>query len=127
MREEGDPRVGEAAADLISRARAGDGDAFRQLTEPHRRELQVHCFPSIAFTPDAAEAWDHARDPGASPEGSVLSERQLAVGMLGRSIIRHLRSVDVAPLCGPEALIRIGGDPNLAPSVSAARRGACGD
>jgi len=30
-------------ADLISRARAGDGDAFRELTEPHRRELQVHC------------------------------------------------------------------------------------
>ena len=30
--------------DLISRARAGDGDAFRALTEPHRRELQVHCY-----------------------------------------------------------------------------------
>ena len=27
-------------ADLISRARSGDGDAFRQLTEPHRRELR---------------------------------------------------------------------------------------
>ena len=26
-------------ADLISRARAGDGDVFRELTEPHRREL----------------------------------------------------------------------------------------
>ena len=30
-------------ADLISRARAGDGDAFRELTDPDRRELQVHC------------------------------------------------------------------------------------
>ena len=30
--------------DLISRARAGDGEAFRELTEPHRRELQVHCY-----------------------------------------------------------------------------------
>jgi len=29
---------------LISRARAGDGDAFRELTEPHLRELQVHCY-----------------------------------------------------------------------------------
>src|SRR5262249_54023468 len=27
-------------ADLLARARAGDGEAFRELTEPHRRELQ---------------------------------------------------------------------------------------
>lgn len=26
-------------ADLIARARTGDSDAFRELTEPHRREL----------------------------------------------------------------------------------------
>jgi hypothetical protein len=31
------------AADLIAKARAGDGDAFRELTEPYLRELQVHC------------------------------------------------------------------------------------
>src|SRR4029450_10063939 len=30
-------------ADLISRARAGDGDAFRQLTEPYRRGVPGHC------------------------------------------------------------------------------------
>src|SRR6516225_4505198 len=29
-------------ADLLSRARAGDGEAFRELAESHRRELQVH-------------------------------------------------------------------------------------
>ena len=29
-----------ATADLLSRARAGDGEAFRELTESHRRELQ---------------------------------------------------------------------------------------
>ena len=27
-------------ADLLSRTRAGDGEAFRELAEPHRRELQ---------------------------------------------------------------------------------------
>jgi len=29
--------------DLIARAQAGDGEAFRQVVEPYRRELQVHC------------------------------------------------------------------------------------
>ncbi len=30
--------------ELLARARAGDGDAFRELTGPHERELQVHCY-----------------------------------------------------------------------------------
>src|SRR4029077_2147215 len=45
-------------ADLLSRARAGDGEAFRELAGPHRRELQGHCYGMlgpVAAPEDAAQ------------------------------------------------------------------------
>jgi RNA polymerase sigma-70 factor (ECF subfamily) len=64
--------------DLISRARAGDGEAFRELTEPYRRELQVHCYRMLGSFQDAEDAL----------QDTLLAAWQGLKGFEGRASIR---------------------------------------
>ncbi len=64
--------------DLVTRARAGDSDAFRELTEPHHRELQVHCYRMLGSLQDAEDVLQE----------TLLASWQGLDGFEGRASIR---------------------------------------
>jgi RNA polymerase sigma-70 factor, ECF subfamily len=64
--------------DLLGRAQAGDGEAFGQLVDPYRRELQVHCYRILGSVADAEDALQE----------TLLSAWQGLAGFEGRASIR---------------------------------------
>src|SRR5262249_60170933 len=64
--------------DLITRARAGDSEAFRELTAPYRRELQVHCYRMLGSLQDAEDVL----------QDTLLAAWQGLRGFEGRASIR---------------------------------------
>jgi RNA polymerase sigma-70 factor (ECF subfamily) len=64
--------------DLITRAQTGDGDAFGQLVEPYRRELQAHCYRILGSLQDAEDALQE----------TLLAAWRSLDGFEGRSSVR---------------------------------------
>jgi RNA polymerase sigma-70 factor (TIGR02960 family) len=64
--------------ELITRAQAGDSEAFRALTDPYRRELQVHCYRMLGSLQDAEDAL----------QDTLLAAWQGLGGFEGRSSVR---------------------------------------
>jgi RNA polymerase sigma-70 factor (TIGR02960 family) len=75
---EGEVSVELGTAGLIARARAGDGAAFGELTEPYRRELQVHCYRMLGSFQDAEDVM----------QDTLLAAWQGLGGFEGRASLR---------------------------------------
>jgi RNA polymerase sigma-70 factor (TIGR02960 family) len=78
MPGEGSVTVTLMTEDLIARAQAGDDAAFRELTEPYLRELQVHCYRMLGSFADAEDAL----------QDTLLSAWQGLDGFEGRAAVR---------------------------------------
>jgi len=70
--------VTDTATDLINRARAGDGDAFRELIAPYRSELHAHCYRMLGSFQDAEDAL----------QDTLVAAWQAVAGFEGRASLR---------------------------------------
>lgn len=68
----------DRSAELLARARQGEGDAFADLVAPHRRELHVHCYRILGSVADADDALQE----------TLLSAWQALSGFEERSSLR---------------------------------------
>jgi hypothetical protein len=69
---------------VLKRARAGDADAFRELTDPFHRELHVHCYRILGSVQDAEDMVCRrpCLPPGADSSSS-RAEHRFAPGSTG--------------------------------------------
>src|SRR5215217_6330433 len=71
-------RNGVVSQSALTRARAGDEDAFRGLIDPYRRELQLHCYRILGSLQDAEDA----------VQETLLAAWRSLAGFEGRASVR---------------------------------------
>jgi RNA polymerase sigma-70 factor (TIGR02960 family) len=91
------------AADLISRAQAGDGDAFQALTEPHRRELHVHCYRMLGSVQDAEDALQDTLVAAWASLGSFRSDASIRTWLYRIATNKCLNALRAARRRPPKA------------------------
>lgn len=64
--------------DTFARARAGDENAFRELVDPYRAELQLHCYRILGSLQDAEDQLQE----------TLLAARRGLDGFEGRASLR---------------------------------------
>ncbi len=67
----------------LARARAGDGDAFRELTDPYRRELQIHIYRIVGSAQDAEDLLQETLLPRGGPSSTSSDGRRSVRGCTG--------------------------------------------
>jgi RNA polymerase sigma-70 factor (ECF subfamily) len=90
---------------LLLRATRGDDTAFRELTDPYRRELQFHCYRILGSMPDAEDALQETmlsawRGLGGFEERSSL--RAWLYRIATNRCLDALRDASRRPPAGPE-------------------------
>lgn len=94
----------DQSGQLLARARSGDGNAFAELTEPFRRELQVHCYRILGSAADAEDMLQEtmmAAWRGLDRFEERSSPRTWLHAIATNKCLNHLRASQGAPLPAP--------------------------
>ena len=90
---------------LLTRASRGDEEAFRELTDPHRRELQFHCYRMLGSMQDAEDALQETMLRawrGLGPFEQRASWRSWLYGIATNRCLDALRDAGRRPPQAPE-------------------------
>jgi DNA-directed RNA polymerase specialized sigma24 family protein len=71
---------------VLARARADDGEAFRELVEPYCGELQTHCYRILGSVQDAEDVLQEALLAACVPCQNSRNSSELVFSLLVRPL-----------------------------------------